>query len=197
MKTLIYLHGFRSSSRSRKAQELGAALRTQACDWEYITPDLSFDPSVAFVQIETLAARYRRDDLTLIGSSLGGFYAAVCAQALDCRAVLLNPALAPWDSLAASLGPQTAFHADQGNQEPFEITAEHLAALREREPTGVTSPEKTLVVVEMGDELLDHRATRSKFAASPQIVVEGGNHDLASFPSHIPAILRHAGLSTA
>ena len=197
MKTLIYLHGFRSSSRSRKAQQLGAALRAQTSkigDWEYITPDLSFDPSLAFAQIETLTARYRRDDLTLIGSSLGGFYAAVCAQASGCRAVLLNPALAPWDSLAASLGPQTAFH---GDQEPFEITAEHLAALRTHALTNITSPEQTLVVVEMGDELLHHRTTLSTFAASPQIAVEGGNHDLASFPSHIPAILRHAGLNTA
>ncbi len=173
---------------------LGEALHTLSSDWEYITPDLSFDPAVAFTQIEAIVARCCADDLTIVGSSLGGFYAEICAEKTGCRAVLLNPSLAPWETLSSCIGPQTAFH---GDHEPFEFTAEHLAALRARDVAGVTSPENFLVVVEMGDELLDHRATLSKFAASPQIVVDGGNHDLLSFPSHVAKILRHAGLSVA
>ena len=191
MKTFIYLHGFRSSSQSHKARVLGDALRTLSSDWEYVTPDLSFDPAIAFAQIETVIARCRKDDVTLIGSSLGGFYAEVCAEAAGCRAVLLNPSLAPWETLATSLGAQTAFH---GDHEPFEFTTGHLAALRARDVVCISAPEKFLVVVEMGDALLDHRATLLKFAGAPQVVVEGGSHDLASFPSHIAAILRHAGL---
>lgn len=192
MKILIYLHGFRSSSQSHKALALGAALRALSSDWEYITPDLSFDPDIAFAQIDALMLRCQKSDLTLVGSSLGGYYAQVCAEAAGCRAVLLNPSLAPWDSLLEQVGPQTAFY---GDRESFTFTNEHLAALHKRNVPVVTAPENFLVVVEMGDELLDHRATLTKFADSPQIAVAGGNHDLASFPSHIGAILRHAGLS--
>jgi predicted esterase YcpF (UPF0227 family) len=191
MKTLVYLHGFRSSSGSRKARTLGDALRTVNADWEYITPDLSFDPAIATLQIEAIASRCARADLTLIGSSLGGFYAQVCAEKIGCRAVLLNPSLAPFETLAAYLGPQTNLYKPD---ETIELTPDHLVILRNQDVATIRAPENYLVIVEMGDTLLDHRATLTKFAASPQIAVDGGSHDLDSFPTHIAAILRHAGL---
>jgi predicted esterase YcpF (UPF0227 family) len=191
MKTLVYLHGFRSSSQSRKAQQLGEALRSLNSDWEYITPDLSFDPAVALGQIEAIVSRCVKSELTLIGSSLGGYYAEVCAEKFDCRAVLLNPSLAPYETLAAYIGHQTNLYRPE---ESFDFTHEHLDALRRVDVAAIKSPEKYLVVVEMGDALLDHRRTLEKFAASRQVVVDGGTHDLDSFPRHIGAVLQHAGL---
>ncbi len=191
MKTLVYLHGFRSSSQSRKAQQLGEALRSLNSDWEYITPDLSFDPTVAISQIEAIVSRCVKSELTLIGSSLGGFYAEVCAEKFGCRAVLLNPSIAPYETLATHVGHQTNLYRPD---ESFEFTVEHLEALRRIDVAEIKSPANYLVVVEMGDALLDHRRTLTKFFASRQIAVEGGNHDLDSFPNHVGAILQHAGL---
>ncbi|MET0681147.1 MAG: YqiA/YcfP family alpha/beta fold hydrolase [Burkholderiales bacterium] len=34
-----------------------------------------------------------------------------------------------------------------------------------------------------------------KYAGARQIVVEGGDHTLKSFPDHLPAILEFAGLA--
>jgi len=194
MKTLVYLHGFRSSSQSRKATLLGQALRTINSDWEYITPDLSFDPGIALAQIEAIICRCPISELTLVGSSLGGFYAEVCAEKFGCRAVLLNPSLSPFDTLAAYVGAQTRL---SGDGESFEFTTEHLEILRRHDVQQLSSPEKYLVVVEMGDELLDHNITLKKFAGATAIAVDGGNHDLESFPVHIPALFRHAGLTVA
>jgi hypothetical protein len=194
MKTLVYLHGFRSSSRSRKARLLGEALRTINSDWEYITPDLSFDPGTALTQIEAIISRCPIMDLTLVGSSLGGFYAQVCAEKFGCRAVLLNPSLSPFETLAGYVGAQTPL---SGEGEGFEFTTDHLEILRRHDVQQLSSLEKYLVVVEMGDELLDHNITLKKFAGAAAIAVDGGNHDLESFPAHIPALFRHAGLTVA
>ncbi|MCA2999023.1 MAG: esterase [Rhodocyclaceae bacterium] len=194
MKTLVYLHGFRSSSQSRKARLLGDALRTLNNDWEYITPDLSFDPDIAFTQIEAIIRRCVIADLTLVGSSLGGFYALVCAEKHGCRAVLLNPSLSPFETLVGYVGAQTPL---SGEGEGFDFTTDHLEMLRRHDVQQLSSLRKYLVVVEMGDELLNHEITLKRFAGATTIVVEGGNHDLASFPACIPALLHHAGLSIA
>ena len=194
MKILVYLHGFRSSSQSRKARLLGEALRTLNSDWEYITPDLSFDPSIAFTQIEAIISRCPIMDLTLVGSSLGGFYAQVCAEKFGCRAVLLNPSLSPFETLAGYVGAQTPL---SGEGEGFEFTTDHLAILRRMDIACISLPERYLILVEMGDELLDHHVSLKKFAGATAIAVEGGTHGLESFPSHIPALLRHAGLTSA
>lgn len=192
MKTLIYLHGFRSSSQSQKARLLDEALRALNSDWEYITPDLSFDPGLAIAQIESIISRCAPADLTLVGSSLGGFYAEICAEKIGCRAALLNPSLAPFETLVSHLGMQTPL---TGTGDSFEFTEDHLALLRRMDVQRISSPEKYLVIVEMGDELLDHRRTLEKFVGATTIAVDGGNHDLLSFPSHICALLRHAGLT--
>ena len=190
MQTLIYLHGFRSSSASKKAVVLGRALQHVRGDWEYITPDLSFDPALAFQQIESILSRQARpvDNVTLVGSSLGGFYAAAMAEKYGCRAVLLNPSLQPYETLAAYLGEQRNLYLD----ETFIFTAEHLAALRAFALDKITKPERYMVIVEMGDELLDHQLALSQFTGASTIVVPNGNHDLASFPTHIAALLQFA-----
>jgi predicted esterase YcpF (UPF0227 family) len=51
-------------------------------------------------------------------------------------------------------------------------------------------------LVETGDELLDYREAVRRYSGARQVVVEGGDHSLQSFPRHIPAILEFAGLSS-
>ncbi len=210
MQTLIYLHGFRSSSRSKKAGDLAAALLHVHADWELITPDLSPDPAVAMAQIGAITARCGdpAQNITLIGSSLGGFYAHVVAETLACRAVLLNPSLHPDLTLAAHVGTQTNWHSD----EQFLFSADHLEILRSLQPQKkpqvnneqgatdaadlpVIANARYLIVVEMGDELLNHNETLAAFPTCQSIVIDGGNHDLLSFPKHLGAVLRFAGLA--
>jgi hypothetical protein len=51
------------------------------------------------------------------------------------------------------------------------------------------SPERYLLLVETGDELLDYRAAVSRYAGAQQVVVQGGDHSLQSFPRHLPRIV--------
>jgi len=56
-----------------------------------------------------------------------------------------------------------------------------------------TRPERYLLLVETGDEVLDYRLAVRKYLGAKQVVVQGGDHSLASFPDHIPLILDFAG----
>jgi uncharacterized protein len=196
IKRLIYLHGFRSSACSVKARELAKELMAlnspNAANWEWITPDLSHDPAAAMAQIESTLIRApgMLNHTTLIGSSLGGYYAAHFAERFGCKAVLLNPSIAPHETLAAHIGPQTNLYTG----ESFDFTKAHIDALAAHPIVTITHPEYFLVIVEMGDALLDHKKTLAKYAGAKQIVIEGGDHDLKSFPQHIHALLTFAGV---
>ena len=50
------------------------------------------------------------EDVTLIGSSLGGYFATYLAEKHGWRAVLLNPAVVPQRDLSAYLGEQPLWH---------------------------------------------------------------------------------------
>jgi len=53
------------------------------------------------------------------------------------------------------------------------------------------------LLLETGDEVLDYREAAKKYEGARQIVIEGGDHSLQSFPQHIPLIVEFAGLSRA
>jgi predicted esterase YcpF (UPF0227 family) len=46
-----------------------------------------------------------------------------------------------------------------------------------------------LLIVETGDEVLDYRKALERYAGAEQVVVQGGDHSLQSFPQHLPRIL--------
>ena len=98
MHHIIYAHGFRSSAKSRKATQLGDYLQTHHPEVRYLALDLSFRPTQAISQLQWHCLGKAPETLTIVGSSLGGFYAVVLAEKLGCRAVLLNPSIRPFET---------------------------------------------------------------------------------------------------
>jgi predicted esterase YcpF (UPF0227 family) len=184
---IIYLHGFNSSPQSGKAQHLKRYLDGKGKGVEFACPQLPHWPDEAVAVVE--AEIVRREQITLVGSSLGGFYATWLAEKHGVRAVLINPAIEPHVGLRAYLGPQQAFHGG----ERYELTEEHLRQWKELFVTRV-NPERYLLLVETGDEVLDYRAAVRKYKGAKQVVVQGGDHSLASFPEQIPLIMEFAGM---
>jgi hypothetical protein len=132
----------------------------------------------------------RVDVPVLVGSSLGGFYALYLAERCGAKAVLINPALGPHESLAPYLGPQRNPYTD----ESYELTAEHLAELEALQVARITRPERYLLLVQAGDDLLDYRVAVARLAGAWQFVQGGGDHAYQGFAAQIPAILRFAGV---
>jgi uncharacterized protein len=122
----------------------------------------------------------------VIGSSLGGFYATCIAEQHGCPAVLLNPAIHPARDLAPYVGEQTAYHDPS---ERFTFHRHHLDELEVLSPPAITRPERYLVVIAVGDELLDWRETSARYAGARQHIVEGSDHALSDFEDHLPLVL--------
>jgi uncharacterized protein len=189
---LIYLHGFNSSPGSHKAQVLRRYLEKRDLGEQYCCPALSHLPRRAIAMVEAEIAKYPGDAVTLVGSSLGGFYASYLAERHDLRAVLINPAVYPHEDLRAYLGVQRNLYT----YEQYELTEEHLRQW-EKLYLPTVRPQRYLLLVETGDEVLDYRDAVKKYQGAQQIVIEGGDHSLQSFPGHIPLILEFAGMMQA
>ena len=187
-KAIVYLHGFISSPRSRKATMLGDYLRNCVSGIDYVVPELHHRPARAIGQVAEACAPYVPADLTLVGSSLGGFYATVMAERLGCRAALLNPAVHPHRHFGRYLGPQRNLYTG----ERFELTVEHVGELMAVDVPAITRPERYWLFVESGDEVLDYREAVAFYEGAFQTVVRGGDHALSSFPEHVPDIVEWA-----
>ena len=151
----------------------------------YRVPELHHRPARALEQIGSACGDVAAADLTLVGSSLGGFYATVMAERLGCRAALLNPAVHPHRHFARYLGPQTNLYTG----ESFVLTPEHVDELRAADPPAITRPERYWLFVETGDEVLDYREAVTRYEGALHEVVRGGDHTLVSFPERIPDIV--------
>jgi uncharacterized protein len=188
LKTIVYLHGFVSSPQSTKAVMLGDYLRNCVSDIGYRVPELHHRPARAIAQVEAACRDIRADDLTLVGSSLGGFYATVMAERLGCRAALLNPAVRPHTHFDRYLGAQRNLYTG----EAFDLTAGHIEELRALDLPAITRPERYWLFVETGDVTLDYREAVAFYKGALQTVVRGGDHTLVSFPEQVPDLVAWA-----
>lgn len=158
---------------------------------DYVCPQLSPRPGEAVRSIEEVVRACDPAALTLIGSSLGGYYATWLAERLSCRAVLLNPAMGADQKLRSHLGPQTAYH---GNGESFELTAGDLDQLRDLKVGTITRPERYMLVAATGDELLDWREMVASFPGARHKIINGSDHALSDFADYMDEVLSFAGV---
>jgi len=191
--TIVYLHGFRSSPASIKATRLRDYVTTlpKASRPQLHIPELTHCPAVAVAEVAAWAERHAgADSLTFIGSSLGGYYATHLAERFGARAVMINPAVRPYDDLQPWLGVQTNLYSGA----EFEVTPAHFDELLALKVHRITRPERYFLLVETGDEVLDYREAVAFYGGACQYVRGGGDHAYTDFVPQLPAILRFAGV---
>lgn len=186
---IVYIHGFNSSALSFKARVLGERMAALGRGAEFHCPELDHRPAVAIAQLETLIGK-EQGRAALVGSSLGGYYATYLAEKHDLRAALINPAVRPYELLAAYVGPQRNLY----NGMQYEFTAQHLAELRALELERVT-PERYLLLLATGDEVLDYRMAVSRYRRCEQVLVPGGDHGFSAFSHYLDSVLRFCDLT--
>lgn len=189
--TIVYLHGFRSSPASTKASLLREAVAALpvAVRPTLLVPALDHRPERAMAAILDVAGGAQPGSVAFVGSSLGGYYATSAAERLGARAVLVNPAVRPWEDLRPWLGMQVNLHTG----ESFEVTNAHFARLLALRVPRITRPERYLLLVQAGDEILDYREAVRYYAGAWQLVEGGGDHAYAGFEARIPTLLRFCG----
>jgi predicted esterase YcpF (UPF0227 family) len=191
--TIVYLHGFRSSPASIKATKLRAAVQALPPALRPVlhVPFLRDGPAASIEQVTRLLPA--QGETAIVGSSLGGFYATWLAERHGMRAIVINPAVHPYDDLAPYLGVQTNLYTG----EAFEVTPAHFAELRALAVPRITLPARYFVLLETGDEVLDYRVALAHYAGAWQYVRGGGDHTFQDFEAQLPAILRFAGVRSS
>ena len=90
---LLYLHGFRSSPQSAKACIMAALVQARHPGVTWWCPQLPASPAQAMALLLQGTADWPRGQMAIMGSSLGGFYAAWLSAHMGVPAVLINPAV--------------------------------------------------------------------------------------------------------
>lgn len=189
---ILYLHGFRSSPSSFKARLIATRMHALGRDAEYYCPQLPASPRDAVALAAGLAGTVPSDQLTLVGSSLGGYYATYLAEQLGCRAVLLNPAVVPPRELEKHVGVTTAYHSDA----PFEFKREYIEELEALAVERITRPERYFLLAATGDEILDWREMVAHYPGARHWVIQGSDHGISEFDQYVDQVLAFCGIET-
>ena len=189
---LLYLHGFRSSPQSTKAQLFARWLTANRPDVVLWCPQLPPSPRAAMEMLRQGIADWPNPNMAVIGSSLGGYYAAWVAQQARCPSVLLNPAVNPARDLAHHIGDQTSWHDPE---EHFYFAPEFVDELRALDVRGLAPAARQLAIIAKGDEVLDWREMLARYAQAQVTLLEGGDHALSDFAQHLPAVARFLRLA--
>lgn len=159
-------------------------------------PQLPPSPKEAMLLLMSGLAPWQRDagfqGLAVMGSSLGGFYATAVAERIGCKAVLLNPAVDPARDLSRYIGEQTAWH---DASERFFFEPEFVDELRALRAGPLIAPENYLAIIAKGDEVLDWREMTARYEGAQIRLLEGGDHALSDFKTHLPRIVDFLALA--
>ena len=185
---ILYLHGFTSGPQSVKARALGTRMRERGLGEKFLSPQLPAAPREAIALAENLIARH--GVTTVVGSSLGGYYATWLAETFDLRGVLVNPAVVAHLSLKNFVGPQRWLYTG----ESFDFTLDHVEQLRAIGLPALGKPQRFWLLVEQGDETLDYRHAVDRYAGARQTVLPGGDHSFTRWDDYLDPIIDFAGL---
>jgi predicted esterase YcpF (UPF0227 family) len=190
--SILYLHGFTSGPQSRKVQALAARMAQLGLAERLVCPQLPASPAAAIALADAILAQKlgAGETVTLVGSSLGGYYATWLAEQHCLKAVLVNPAVVAAIELERYLGPQTWLYSG----EPFEFTRRHIEELRALEVPHLAEPSRYWLLAEEGDATLDYREAVARYAGARQTVLPGGDHGFTRWDDHLDRILAFAGL---
>lgn len=161
---ILYCHGFASNFDPDKpkirALERLAPVRG-------VTVDYARNPFEAFnAHLDALRGAERP---LIVGTSLGGFFAAWVGSELNLPFLAINPAIRPATSLRAYLGEGVTHFG-----EPFLLTEAVVDAYRDL-TFRTDGPGR--VVLDMGDEVIRSRDTLLEvYDALPVLTFPGGSH---------------------
>ena len=179
MTKILYLHGFASAADSTKANLIDSYIKKNSRSTKILIPDLDNDIENAYHQIDEIIKL--ESPSSIIGSSLGGFYATYFSEKYELLCVNINPAVPPID-MSEYLGENQNYSTG----EKFIINKDHLKLLGKmsKKIKVLKRPENFLTLIQSGDEVLDYKLAIKYFAASQIEIKFGGNHSFEGFEDY-------------
>lgn len=163
---VLYIHGFGGAGTSTTAAKLAEALGD---GYQVIAPDRDegFPASTlrAFSDLyEALDNLY--DEVIIVGSSLGGFYANQLALVCHAKALLINPVLFPSDHMGRRITPFAS--ASYADLEKDRMLLNDIGATR-------------IVMIGTEDDVVDPIKNGNMLAGRARIVEVNMGHRLTNF----------------
>ena len=182
----MYIHGFNSSSLSHKANVMRDYCVTHRADVKVLTPQLPNFPQQAALHLQELVEQYKNDyQIALVGSSLGGYLSTWLNAQYGFKAVVVNPAVKPYELLADYLGEQE----NPYTHEKYLLEPKHIDELKALEVKTLNDVSDFWLLQQVEDEVLDYRQAVNKYQGSKQTVEQGGDHSFVNFERYPEQIL--------
>ena len=190
--SVVYIHGFNSSSASLKAQQLRHAwLQLGLPEEQLLIPELHHHPERAVAQLQ--AAIEQLEQPVLVGSSLGGYYATYLAQQHHLKALLINPAVRPHHLFDGFFTEQENLYSG----ERWQLTESHLHGLAALEVAPPEDAERFCIWLQSGDETLDYCLAEQYYHGCSVHVEQGGDHGFQRFAEHFPELFAFVGVDAS
>ncbi len=187
---ILFIHGFNSSPRSFKAEATAQYLQENHPDIQFICPQLVSNPFIAIEQLEAIINAAPQSRWCLVGSSLGGFFATFLSEKYQCPAVLINPAVRPFELAGEIAGKQY----NPYTEEHYEVTEQQVCSLKSLECKSINI-NHFFVMVQTGDEVLDYQKAVAKYHGCQMRIEQGGDHSYINFSATLPLITEFFNLS--
>jgi len=187
---LLYIHGLNSSPLSHKAQVMVKYCQMQRPDIKVMVPKLpSFPAQAAEYLLDLIHQHQDQYRIALVGSSLGGYLSIWLNHLFGFRAVVINPAIKPYELLVNFLGEQV----NPYTQEHYRLEAKHIEELKALE-VKINDVTSFWLLQQMGDEVLDYRQAVAKLTGAKQTVEFGGDHSFVNFERYPRQIIEFLDL---
>jgi predicted esterase YcpF (UPF0227 family) len=182
MTALLYIHGFLSSPQSFKARVTRDWLAEHRPEVTFLCPHLTPYPDETAATLQSLVETHLDQPLGLIGSSLGGFWASWLVETYGLRALLVNPAVDPWQFMPAYVEVDLkGWHTDDS----YRLNSGHIAALHQYHRP-ITRHANYWLLAQTGDETLDYRQAQVRYQGCRQTIEPGGDHSFQGFERFLP-----------
>jgi hypothetical protein len=161
---IMYCHGFASHFDPSKDK---VRMLSQLAPVIGVTVDYTRHPMEVFEVFSQPLAQARQT--LIVGTSMGGFYAAWLGSVLDLPFIAINPAIAPSTSLRKHIGAGMTYFGSA-----FDLKAEIVDAYKD---LPFRTSGQGQIVVDLGDEVIDSQATITAVSNRlPVITYPAGSH---------------------
>ncbi|MFN3016609.1 esterase YqiA [Vibrio coralliilyticus] len=183
---LLYIHGFNSSPLSHKANVMKEYCQQHRPDIKVVVPQLPCFPQKAAECLLNIIEQHKDDyQIGLIGSSLGGYLSMWLNRQFGFKAVVVNPAVKPYELLADYLGEQVNPYTHQR----YVLESVHIDELKALDTPVIKQAKDFWLLQQTEDEVLDYRQAVEKFSGAKQTVEEGGDHSFVNFERYPQQII--------
>ncbi|MGS0681896.1 YqiA/YcfP family alpha/beta fold hydrolase [Shewanella sp. 125m-7] len=186
---LLYIHGFNSSPLSEKGLVTARFIAQHHPTLQFNQPQLPCEPLEAMALLIDIVekAKAAGESLTYIGSSLGGYFASYLAETYGGRAVLINPAVKPFELFDEFIGTQYNPYTD----ETYQVVAEHKLDVARYNTPAILNPDRFYVLLQTGDEVLDYKQAVQKYHCCKLLIEPDGDHSFIGYEAQLASICEY------